>query len=479
MAALPDMSNGNVTVIGDVMLDRFWSGGSRRISPEAPVPVVNVVAQEDRAGGAGNVAVNLAHLGLNVSLVGLCGDDDHGRALRACVEAAGVRWNVMPCGGETIVKLRVLSRNQQLLRMDFESPLAEYGNDLFVGYARQHLTDADLVVFSDYAKGSLAMVEQLLHLCREMGKPTLVDPKGHDFERYRGATVLTPNLPELEAIVGLCNDEAALVEKAEALRASLDLQAILVTRSEAGMTLIQAGTPPQHLAASAREVYVVTGAGDTVIAVMAGCLSAGSSLSESARFANQAAGIVVAKLGTASITPRELGASMAPPAQTSSNSGVMAESDLLIEVERLKSLGQRIVMTNGCFDILHPGHVTYLQQAAAEGEALVVAVNDDDSVRRLKGPSRPINPTKDRMSMLAALGCVNFVVPFSEDTPARLIEAVGPHVLVKGGDYQVEQIAGHECVLASGGRVITLDFVAGHSTSGMLARLGKSGEGAS
>ena len=473
MAMLPDMSSGNVTVIGDVMLDRFWSGGSRRISPEAPVPVVNVMNQEDRAGGAGNVAVNLAHLGIDVSLVGLCGEDDHARALRACVEATGVRWNVMPCGGEPIVKLRVLSRNQQLLRMDFESPLASYGNDLFVGYARQHLADADLVVFSDYAKGSLSMVDRLLEVCREMGKPTLVDPKGLDFERYRGATVLTPNLAELEAIVGPCNDETALLEKTETLRVSLDVQAILVTRSEAGMTLIQAGSPPQHLAASAREVYDVTGAGDTVIAVMAGCLSAGLPLSESARFANQAAGIVVAKLGTASVTPAELRAIPTSEPRLSNKTGVMSESDLLVEIEQAKLTGQRVVMTNGCFDILHPGHVSYLQQASAQGDLLVVAVNDDDSVRRLKGPSRPVNPTADRMAILAALACVEFVVPFSEDTPARLIEAVAPDVLVKGGDYKVEEIAGHESVLARGGRVITLDFVEGHSTSGMLARLGK------
>ena len=473
MAMLPDMSSGNVTVIGDVMLDRFWSGGSRRISPEAPVPVVNVMSQEDRAGGAGNVAVNLAHLGIDVSLVGLCGQDDHARALRACVEATGVRWNVMPCGGETIVKLRVLSRNQQLLRMDFESPLASYGNDLFVGYARQHLADADLVVFSDYAKGSLSMVDRLLEVCREMGKPTLVDPKGLDFKRYRGATVLTPNLAELEAIVGPCNDETALLEKTETLRASLDVQAILVTRSEAGMTLIQAGSPPQHLAASAREVYDVTGAGDTVIAVMAGCLSAGLPLSESARFANQAAGIVVAKLGTASVTPAELRAIPTSEPRLSNKTGVMSESDLLVEIEQAKLTGQRVVMTNGCFDILHPGHVSYLQQASAQGDLLVVAVNDDDSVRRLKGPSRPVNPTADRMAILAALACVEFVVPFSEDTPARLIEAVAPDVLVKGGDYKVEEIAGHESVLARGGRVITLGFVEGHSTSGLLARLGK------
>ena len=230
MSALPDMSTGNVTVIGDVMLDRFWSGASRRVSPEAPVPVVSVNGQEDRAGGAGNVAVNLAELGLSVSLVGLCGEDEHARALQSCVESSGVRWNVMPCPAETIVKLRVLSRNQQLLRMDFEESLASHANDLFVRYAQQHLADADLVVFSDYAKGSLALVQPLLAHCNDLNKPTLVDPKGLDFERYRGATLLTPNLAEFEAVVGRCDTDETLVERAEALRASLDLDGILVTR---------------------------------------------------------------------------------------------------------------------------------------------------------------------------------------------------------------------------------------------------------
>ena len=254
MSALPDLSKGSITVIGDVMLDRFWSGVSRRVSPEAPVPVVNINGQDDRAGGAGNVAVNLAELGVSVSLVGLCGDDDHARALRACVEAAGVRWNVMPCAADTIVKLRVLSRNQQLLRMDFEDTLVEYANDLFVGYAQQHLADADLVVFSDYAKGTLQFVQSMLSHCRELGKPTLVDPKGQDFERYRGATLITPNLSELEAVVGRCASEPEMIERANDLRASLEIDAILVTRSEAGMTLIEGDKPPQHFSASAREV---------------------------------------------------------------------------------------------------------------------------------------------------------------------------------------------------------------------------------
>ena len=471
MSALPDMSASNVTVIGDVMLDRFWTGATRRMSPEAPVPVVNVSSQEDRAGGAGNVAVNLAQLGLTVSLVGLCGDDEHARALRSCVEEAGVRWNVMPCAAETIVKLRVLSRNQQLLRMDFEESLSPHANDLFVGFAAQHLIDADLIVFSDYAKGSLALIESLIARCRSLGKTTLVDPKGHDFDRYRGATVLTPNLTELEAVVGPCQDDATLIAKAETLRSALELEAILVTRSEAGMTLIQAGSAPQHFAASAQEVFDVTGAGDTVIATLAGCLSAGLPMAEAARIANRAAGVVVAKLGTASVTPDELtmvgeGLRGAPDRQ-----GVVSASDMLDVVAEARGRGQRVVMTNGCFDLLHPGHIAYLEQAATLGDMLVVAVNDDDSVRRLKGDARPVNAIADRMAVLVGLSAVDYVLPFSEDTPAKLIEALAPDVLVKGGDYVVEEIAGHESVMARGGEVVVLDFLEGHSTSSLIDRL--------
>ena len=470
MSVLPDMRHGNITVIGDVMLDRFWSGASRRVSPEAPVPVVNVSGQEDRAGGAGNVAVNLAELGVTVSLVGLCGDDEHARALRSCVESAGVRWNVMPCQADTIVKLRVLSRNQQLLRMDFEQSLAPYANDLFLRYAQQHLADADLVILSDYAKGTLELVQPLLAHCREAGKRTLVDPKGTDFERYRGATLMTPNLSELEAVVGPCDTDEALVEKAGNLRASLELDAILVTRSEAGMTLIERDGPAQHLTASAQEVFDVTGAGDTVIAVMAGGLSAGLSMADAARYANHAAGVVVAKLGTASVTPEELEHAISDR-DLDSFDRRPSEDEVLSRLSKCRAAGQRIVMTNGCFDLLHPGHIRYLQQAAKLGDLLLVAVNDDDSVRRLKGAGRPVNAVEDRMAVLAALEAVDFVLPFSEDTPARLIDAVAPDTLVKGGDYTVEQIAGHESVLARGGDVIILDFVPGHSTTEMIERI--------
>ena len=470
MSVLPDMRHGNITVIGDVMLDRFWSGASRRVSPEAPVPVVNVSGQEDRAGGAGNVAVNLAELGVTVSLVGLCGDDEHARALRSCVESAGVRWNVMPCKADTIVKLRVLSRNQQLLRMDFEQSLAPYANDLFLRYAQQHLADADLVILSDYAKGTLELVQPLLAYCREAGKRTLVDPKGTDFERYRGATLMTPNLSELEAVVGPCDTDGALIEKAGNLRASLELDAVLVTRSEAGMTLIERDGPAQHLTASAQEVFDVTGAGDTVIAVMAGGLSAGLSMADAARYANHAAGVVVAKLGTASVTPEELEHAISDR-DLDSFDRRPSEDEVLSRLAKCRAAGQRIVMTNGCFDLLHPGHIRYLQQAAKLGDLLIVAVNDDDSVRRLKGAGRPVNTVEDRMAVLAALEAVDFVLPFSEDTPARLIDVVAPDTLVKGGDYTVEQIAGHESVLARGGDVIILDFVPGHSTTEMIERI--------
>ena len=470
MSVLPDMRHGNITVIGDVMLDRFWSGASRRVSPEAPVPVVNVSGQEDRAGGAGNVAVNLAELGVTVSLVGLCGDDEHARALRSCVESAGVRWNVMPCKADTIVKLRVLSRNQQLLRMDFEETLAPYANDLFLRYAQQHLADADLVILSDYAKGTLELVQPLLAYCREAGKRTLVDPKGTDFERYRGATLMTPNLSELEAVVGPCDTDEALVEKAGNLRAALELDAILVTRSEAGMTLIERDGPAQHLTASAQEVFDVTGAGDTVIAVMAGGLSAGLSMADAARYANHAAGVVVAKLGTASVTPEELEHAISDR-DLDSFDRRPPEDEVLSRLAKCRAAGQRIVMTNGCFDLLHPGHIRYLQQAAKLGDLLIVAVNDDDSVRRLKGAGRPVNTVEDRMAVLAALEAVDFVLPFSEDTPERLIDLVGPDTLVKGGDYTVEQIAGHKSVLARGGDVVILDFVPGHSTTEMIERI--------
>jgi D-beta-D-heptose 7-phosphate kinase/D-beta-D-heptose 1-phosphate adenosyltransferase len=470
-ASLPDFSKARVLVAGDVMLDRYWTGPTSRISPEAPVPVVRIRKDEVRAGGAANVALNIASLGARVELMGVVGKDEAAEQLRDAVRARGVHPEFLTAPEQpTITKLRVLSRNQQLLRLDFEDSLSAQGAYDQAAWQDRYsraLVNADVVILSDYGKGTLSGVAAMVQRARADGRYVLIDPKGVDWKPYRGATLLTPNLSEFEAIVGACRDDADLVARAEKLRAELSLEALLVTRSERGMTLVQPGQPALHLPASAQEVYDVTGAGDTVIAVLGAALAAGRSLATSCRLANAAAGIVVTKIGTASVTREELAQAMNGHAR---GNGVMAESDLVDAVAQARARGQRVVMTNGCFDLLHVGHVRYLQAARALGDRLVVAVNDDASVRRLKGESRPLNTVADRMAMLAALQCVDWVVPFSEDTPARLIGRVLPDLLVKGGDYKAEQIAGYDDVVANGGEVRVLEFHEGYSTTRLIEK---------
>lgn len=475
MTKLPKFSDAKVLVIGDVMLDRFWHGAATRISPEAPVPVVKVAGVDDRPGGAGNVAINLAALGVETTLSGLVGDDEHAKQLRSAVEAKGVRWSVMPCPADTIVKLRVLSRNQQLIRMDFEAPLNDYADESFLQYASNLIAEHDVVLLSDYAKGTLTNIEALISACRVLKTPVLVDPKGADFSRYAGATLITPNLSEFEAVVGACHqDDTVISARARDLCEQHGFEAVLVTRSERGMTLQSKEGEPLHLPALAREVFDVTGAGDTVISAMAAGLASQDSLENSTRLANVAAGLVVGKVGTATVTREELQGALLQSevdVQDLPAFGVVTEQEAVAAVARLKAEGQRVVMTNGCFDLLHPGHVTYLSQAAALADVLIVAVNEDASVTRLKGSDRPINGIDSRMSVLAGLRSVSYVVPFSEDTPARLIEAISPDVLVKGGDYAINEIAGHEHVLESGGEVIILEFVEGFSTTATIKRI--------
>ena len=481
MSNVPSFSDAKVLVIGDVMLDRFWHGKATRISPEAPVPVVKVSDVDDRPGGAGNVAVNLAALGVATTLSGLAGDDAHAVLLRAAVEAKGVRWSVMPCAAETIVKLRVMSRSQQLIRMDFEGSFSDYVDSSFLQYSTNLIAEHDVVLLSDYAKGTLSQVGSLIDACRSHGVPVLVDPKGADFERYRGASIITPNLTEFEAIVGACfQDDDLISSRAKTLCATHDFDAVLVTRSERGMTLQPKEGEPLHLPALAREVFDVTGAGDTVIAAIAAGMASHESLENATRLANVAAGLVVGKVGTAAVTRSELSGALQDESlddrSVSADEGVVTEVEVLAVVAQLKAAGKRIVLTNGCFDILHPGHVSYLSEAATLGDVLIVAVNNDASVSRLKGDDRPVNNLDARMSVLAGLRSVSYVVPFSEDTPARLIEAVTPDVLVKGGDYDVSQIAGHEHVIAEGGKVVILDFVEGHSTTATIARISTNDE---
>jgi len=467
---IPPFEPARVLIAGDVMLDRYWYGPSSRISPEAPVPVVKVEEVEERPGGADNVAVNIATLGGRVRVLGVAGADEAATVLETKLHRLGVPCELIRQPGQaTITKLRVLSRNQQLLRLDFEDGFPGFDPAALRERFLAHLPDSDVVVLSDYQKGALHGIEDLVSAARTAGKQVLVDPKGRDFGRYRGATLLTPNLAEFETVVGPCHDPAALVDRGEALRQELELEALLITRGEQGMTLLRAGAEPLHLAARAREVYDVTGAGDTVIATLAASLAAGLELPAATLLANLAAGIVVGKLGAASVTASELRRALyeheEPPR------GVLDEAQLLWTVADAKAHGEAIVMTNGCFDILHAGHVTYLEQAKRLGNRLIVAVNADATVRRLKGPDRPVNPLAQRMRVLAGLAAVDWVVPFDEDTPERLICAVKPDYLVKGGDNDPAHIPGNRCVWDAGGQVVVMDYIEGCSTTSTIARI--------
>ncbi|EPK6163647.1 bifunctional D-glycero-beta-D-manno-heptose-7-phosphate kinase/D-glycero-beta-D-manno-heptose 1-phosphate adenylyltransferase HldE [Providencia stuartii] len=469
---LPDYKQAGVLVVGDVMLDRYWHGPASRISPEAPVPVVKVNMVEERPGGAANVAMNIASLGANSRLVGLTGIDDAAKALTESLNAVKVRCDFVAIPTHpTITKLRVLSRNQQLIRLDFEEGFENIDVQPLLERIEQALPHIGALVLSDYAKGALSQVQKMIALANKAGVPVLIDPKGSDFERYRGATLLTPNMSEFEAIVGRCRDNQDVEDKGMNLLKSLDLTALLITRSEQGMSLIRRDEPPLHLPTEAQEVYDVTGAGDTVIGVLAASIASGRPLHEACALANAAAGVVVGKLGTSTVSPIEL--ENAIRGRADNGFGVMDEKQLKQAVANARLRGERVVMTNGCFDILHAGHVSYLANARKLGDRLIVAVNSDASTRRLKGETRPVNPLEQRMIVLGALESVDWVVPFEEDTPQRLISEVLPDVLVKGGDYRPEEIAGSEEVWAAGGEVKVLNFEDGISTTNIIKNIMK------
>jgi D-beta-D-heptose 7-phosphate kinase/D-beta-D-heptose 1-phosphate adenosyltransferase len=465
---LPDFSQAKILVIGDIMLDRYWHGGTSRISPEAPVPVVNVLEAEDRAGGAGNVALNISALGSKVTLCGITGQDEAADSLSKLLNSHNVQcaFDQRP-HQNTITKLRVISRHQQLIRLDFEKDFSLQSGvnlDLVSELIAQH----DLVVLSDYGKGTLQEPQAIIEAAKKAGKSVIVDPKGSDFSKYQNATVITPNQSEFDIVAGKSADEEEFLNKGQQLRKSLKLDALLVTRSEKGMALFEQAHEPFLQPTQAREVFDVTGAGDTVVAALATSIASGLDLKTATQIANLAAGIVVAKLGTATATRQELLNVMLQHQPLSQ--GVVTEAELIELIQHSKATGETIVMTNGCFDILHAGHVSYLKQAAALGDRLIIAVNGDDSVRRLKGEGRPVNPVDQRMEVLAGLASVDWVVEFSEDTPARLIGECLPDILVKGGDYKPEQIAGGDAVMKNGGQVIILDFVDGVSTTKIIEK---------
>jgi len=467
--SIPDFSKTRVVVVGDVMLDRYLFGSTGRISPEAPVPVVHVHETDDRPGGAANVAVNLASLGASTRLVGVVGEDAAAKDLEDILGQRDIDCDFARASDRpTITKTRVQSRGQQLIRLDQENAAAMPGDDV-VGALAKSVKKAGAVVLSDYGKGALAEVRQLISLCKDAGVPVLVDPKGTDFDKYSGASLLTPNQSEFEAVAGVCDSDEELVERARKMVDDLNLAALLVTRSEKGMLLVEAGAEPVFLSTQAREVYDVTGAGDTVIATLAAAVASGQDLPAAAALANLAAGLVVRKIGVATVTPGEISAALHRRGQ--GGRGLVNVDEVLALVAESHDRNERVIMTNGCFDVLHAGHVAYLEEAKSLGDRLIVAVNDDDSVRRLKGKSRPINALEDRLLVLAGLAAVDWVVPFSEDTPASLISKILPDVLVKGGDYKPDEIAGARDVLQNGGEVRVLSFRDGHSSSRIIEQM--------
>ncbi|MFK8019090.1 MAG: bifunctional D-glycero-beta-D-manno-heptose-7-phosphate kinase/D-glycero-beta-D-manno-heptose 1-phosphate adenylyltransferase HldE [Pseudomonadales bacterium] len=470
--SIPDFSNQRVLVVGDLMLDRYWTGPTSRISPEAPVPVTRVDEEFERPGGAGNVALNISSLAAKATLMGYVGNDEAAELLSGSLLTAEVNCRFQTLEGQrTVTKLRVLSRGQQLIRLDFETGFEQANSEALEADFAAQLPHVGAVVLSDYGKGTLAHPQALIQAARAAGVPVLVDPKGSDFSKYQRATLITPNQAEFEAVVGVCDSDEDLLNKGEHLRQRLQLDALLVTRSERGMVLFEAGKPAVTLPTRAQEVFDVTGAGDTVIGTLATAIAAGESFESAMQLANLAAGVVVGKIGTATASVPELQQAML--AHEPLQRGVNTEDRLLETLLIAKANGERIVMTNGCFDILHAGHVAYLSNAAELGDRLIVAVNDDDSVRRLKGEDRPVNGVQQRMAVLSGLESVDWVIPFSEDTPARIIARLLPDVLVKGGDYVPEDIAGGDAVIANGGDVQVLQFIDGLSTSAIISAIKK------
>jgi D-beta-D-heptose 7-phosphate kinase / D-beta-D-heptose 1-phosphate adenosyltransferase len=457
-------------ILGDVMLDQYWFGGTSRISPEAPVPVVQVGRMNECPGGAANVALGISALGAHPFLLGLIGQDEASFRLEKLLSSEVVNFHLERVPSHpTITKLRVLSRNQQMIRLDTEKNFPKEVSAVLRKHFQTLLQEVNTVILSDYGKGTLADSAWFIQQAKARGVKVVVDPKSKDFSIYRGADIITPNLKEFEAVAGHSDSIEILVEKARRVLKEYEMGALVITRSEQGISVITQDNAT-HLPAVAREVHDVTGAGDTVIAVLGTAISAGLDLVAAAHLGNIAAGISVAKLGAATVSLQEIQDAFGKTQKLPT--GVMTEEALLSAVRIAKANGEHIVFTNGCFDILHSGHVLYLEQAKRLGDRVIVAVNTDASVARLKGPTRPINSVEDRMAVLAGLRSVDWVVPFSEDTPERIIQRINPHVLVKGGDYQrVEELPGAQYVLSQGGKVQLLGIKEGCSTSRVIEKM--------
>lgn len=462
-------------VIGDVMLDRYLIGSVGRISPEAPVPIVLLNQQYERAGGAANVAANLALLGINTHLVGCVGDDAEAINLSKLIADAGIQNNLVTSKNRpTIAKTRVVSGHQQMIRLDQESNCAFTSDETAALQANIHKAieaGPAIVVLSDYAKGLLSVdvCQDIISTCVAKEIPVLVDPKGSDYSKYKGATALTPNKKEAAEACNTDTNDVEIITKASALLTRLNLQFLAVTRGEEGITLIDKST--HHLPAIAKQVFDVSGAGDTVIATLTAGMINNLSPLQSLQLANIAASVVVGKVGTVPITKADLIDALNAEQGSVQALKVCSLAELSIKLTAWKSANQKIVFTNGCFDLLHAGHVTYLEAAKKRGDKLVLGLNTDRSVSTLKGPTRPVVHENDRARVLAALESVDAVILFDEDTPLNLINAIKPNVIAKGSDYTVDQVVGGKEVESWGGAIALIDLVEGRSTSNIINKL--------
>lgn len=466
-----------VLVIGDLMLDEYIWGRTERISPEAPVQVVDVVRGDLRLGGAGNVVNNLLTLGCQVEVISVLGEDADGISLRKMLEKKkiGTAGIIFEPKRTTSRKTRVLAGNQQMLRIDRESreSIVEETETLLINHLREMVSTCQVVLVSDYLKGLLTegFLKEIIAIGKAAGVPVVIDPKGSNYDKYRGATLLTPNRKEAQIASGIViTDNQSLLRAGRLLRTNLNLDALVLTRSEEGMSLFFRDGSETHLPTDAREVFDVSGAGDTVLALLGLGLGAGLSIADAARVANLAAGIVVGKVGTSTVSGEEL-VDVAGRRMGDGDAKIKHPDILALLLKRERQLGRKIVFTNGCFDLLHVGHVKYLQKARNLGDLLILGLNSDESIRRLKGAKRPLIGEEERAHLLAALKCIDYVVVFDEDTPLELISVLRPDILVKGGDYSPDDVVGKELVESYGGRVEIVPFVDGKSTTNIIEKI--------
>ena len=464
---LSNLNKAKVLIVGDIMLDQYWLGETARISPEAPVPIVNIQNMEHRLGGAANVAMNVYGLGASATLVGVVGNDDNADKVFDLLNSTTIESKIIQRKDfKTSTKLRVVSRNQQLLRLDYENDNYKIDNSDVIKVCARLIPKHDAVVISDYSKGTVNQIEEIIEISCNENKIVIVDPKGENFNKYNNASIITPNYSEFRQIAGTCKDEIELEHKATQLCEDLNLDALLITRSEKGMSLFAQGQQPRHFPTQAKEVYDVTGAGDTVVGLLASAMASNYSLIDAVKIANLGAGIAVSKLGTVSVTVNELDSTL--QMLTSRGKRITYLNKLKESISNSKKNNEKIIFTNGCFDLLHHGHIACLRDAKSRGDRLIVAINDDKSVKRLKGDSRPICTLQNRIAVLEELSCIDWIIPFSEDTPLELIQELKPDIFVKGGDYKKEELAEFELVSSYGGEVVIAPYIKGCSTTTII-----------